>query len=422
MKLDRRTFLQLTGTAGLAVTTSPLWTSSASAAEKVHGGPYWLTIHASGGWDPTLLCDPKGRLSTSEADPVNSYYQSEIMNIGAFKVAPIEGHEAFFNRFKDDLLVINGIDTQTNSHETGRRHTWSGSMDPGFPSFTALAAAAADPKPNLAFLTNGGYSETGGSVPPTRIPDTAAITEIAYPDRLDPADAESTLHSASTLERIRLAKESRYTRLMNEATLPQTQKAYSRLHTARAGDNELAALADSLPETLDNGDNRLIKQAQVALACFKAGVTVSANLSISGFDTHGNHDNRHTPNIQKIIEAVGYAMDEAERLGIADQLYILVGSDFGRTPWYNDNNGKDHWSITSMMLMGPNIKGGRVLGGTDHYQSPLTVNPETMALDPSGTRIHPAHIHASLRELAGMYDHPLSQSWGVEHGILPLWG
>ena len=32
-----------------------------------HGGPYWLTIHAGGGWDPTLLCDPKG--ITSADDP-----------------------------------------------------------------------------------------------------------------------------------------------------------------------------------------------------------------------------------------------------------------------------------------------------------------------------------------------------------------
>ena len=76
------------------------------------------------------------------------------------------------------------------------------------------------------------------------------------------------------------------------------------------------------------------------------------------------------------------ARQEAERLGIADRFNIIVGSDFARTPWYNDGNGKDHWSIGSMMFMGSDIQGGRVIGGTDNGQLPLAVNQG----------IHPDHL------------------------------
>jgi uncharacterized protein (DUF1501 family) len=421
MKMDRRDFLKWTSTAGLVLGGSGLWTA-AGAESATHDGPYWLTINAAGGWDPTLLCDPKGRTSASQTDPVNNYYRDDIVEVGPFKVPPVEGHQAFFERFKNQLLVINGVDSQTNSHETGNRYTWSGSMDPGFPAFSALVAAAQDPRPSLSFLTNGGYSETAGSVAPTRIPDTKAIAEIAFPDQLVIDDEASFLHHPSTMARIQAAREARHERQLGDSTLPREQRALSILHEARTGKNELAQLAETLPATIDNSNNRLIRQAQVAMACFKAGVTISANLSIGGFDTHGNHDNSHTPNMQRIVEAITYAMDEAERLGIADKLNILVGSDFGRTPWYNENNGKDHWSITSVLAMGPGIEGGRVVGATTDYQSPMTVDPTTLALSESGTRIHPAHIHAALRELAGMDKNPVISTWKLDHDPLPLWG
>ena len=43
---------------------------------------------------------------------------------------------------------------------------------------------------------------------------------------------------------------------------------------------------------------------------------------------------------------------------------VVVASDFGRTR-YNGDGGKDHWPITSMMMMGAGISGGRVIGQTD---------------------------------------------------------
>ena len=293
-------------------------------------------------------------------------------------------------------------------------------MNPGTPSISAVVAGTRAERTALPFLTNGGYDMTDGLVAPTRIPDTSAITEIAFPHQIT-SNNEVTYFSESTLSRIKEAREARMARQIEEATLPRVKRAMGQLQEARSGDSELNRFINYLPSTLDNTGNQLIRQAQIALAAFRAGLTVSANLNIGGFDTHGNHDNQHTPRIQQILEGVTFIMDQAEALGIRDKVIVLVGSDFARTPWYNENNGKDHWSVTSMMLMGPGITGGRVVGATDYYQSPLTVDPQTLELSESGIRITPGHIHAALRDYAQASSDPDVQRHPVGTA-LPLLG
>jgi hypothetical protein len=419
--MDRRTFLRWTAAAGVAVTTSPSWVTSARAATEPYGGPFYLFIHCAGGWDPTLLCDPKGRTSEDAPDPVNTYDRGDIGEEGPFTYAPIEGNAEFFQRFRDQLLVINGLDNQTNSHETGTRYTWSGNMDPGSPALSALLAANADPRPSLSYLSNGGYDITAGLVAATRLGDTSTIRRLAFPDRLDEDEADSSLFTDSTRARLQAARSARLERQHTSSSLPRVRQAMTLLQGARAGDNELAALAEVLPATPDSSDNPLRKQAQVAMACFRAGVTVSANMSMSGFDTHGDHDASHTPNMQDVVDGITFAMDEAERQGVADQVVIVVGSDFARTPWYNDTDGKDHWSITSMLMMGPGIQGGRVIGATDEQQVPLPLDPTTLRPAEDGIRITPADVHASLRKLTGL------NTWDVANRFpvgtpLPLFG
>ena len=84
----------------------------------------------------------------------------------------------------------------------------------------------------------------------------------------------------------------------------------------------------------------------------------------------------------------------------------------GRTPTYNKGNGKDHWSIGSAMFLGRGIKGNRVIGATDEKQFTVTIDPKTLKLDKDkGIRVRPEHIHESLRQFAGIADHPFSKKF-----------
>lgn len=420
MPFDRRDFLKLAASAGLLVAAPPL--ARHAHASEPYQGPFWVTIHAGGGWDPTLLCDPKGRRDENAESPVNMYFEDQIEQVGAFRVPPIDGHREFFERYQSELLVLNGVNIGTNSHDTGKRVVWSGATDNNMPALAAIIASSklADHAPPIAFLTNGGYEATAELVPPTRIPSVGSLQEISYPHRLSAGDENSALFTDATRARIEEARLERLDRLGQRATLPRQQRAVNTLHQARTSDNELRLLTERLPSELDSSNNGLLRQAQVAVAAFASGLTVSANLTIGGFDTHGNHDASHTPRMQMIVQGVDFLMQEAEAAGIADQLYVIVGSDLGRTPWYNDGNGKDHWSVTSMMLMGPGIRGGRVIGATNDVQEPFQVDPATLQASSAGVSLTPGVVHGALRRLAGVDQLDASREFSIDDTELNL--
>lgn len=418
--MDRRDFMKMAAFAGLSVSLPAL---PSRARANPYQGPLWVMIDANGGWDPTSLCDPKGRLSESEEDPMNkSYLASEIGQAGNIRFAPIGGNQAFFEKHHRRLLVLNGVDTETNSHDTGSRNTWSGNLGEGHPCFAALVAGAVAPEKPMSFMTSGGFDFTAGVVAPTRTGNMNALSRLAFPNRIDPANVENLYHTDETMDRIVRTQRERLETLMRTEALPARAARLSMLHTARLGENQLKHLTEFLPAEIDNSNNPLKRQAQVAIAGYRAGITVSANLSYGGFDTHGNHDAAHVIRLTGLLEGIDFLIEEAERTGVIDRLVVVVGSDFGRTPGYNATNGKDHWSVTSMMLMGPGIPGNRVIGTTDERHRIIPVNPGTLAADTNGIRIKPSHVHRSLRRLAGVDQGDVAGRFPIYEDALPLFG
>src|SRR5690606_14791397 len=115
-------------------------------------------------------------------------------------------------------------------------------------------------------------------------------------------------------------------------------------------------------------------------AAYQAGLCVAANLSAPGnYDSHGNNDTQQTDGYVELLSQLRRILELADAAGIRQNVAIVCGSDFGRTPGYNDGNGKDHWSVTSMMLMGHvggrKIQGDRVVGLTDDGHNPIPIDP-----------------------------------------------
>jgi len=422
MPFNRRDFLRLAGVTGLTVASPFPFMREARSEESSYTGPLFLFVNAGGGWDPTSLCDPKGRVNEEEEKPVNYYFKDEIDSVGDIRFAPVEGHAEFFERHKSRLMVINGIDTATNGHDSGSRHIWSGELAEGHPSLGALIASVHAPGKAMAYITNGGYDATFNVVSRTRVGNIGAIARIAYPNEVDPSNSNNSdkFHTDATMERIEAAQRARLQAMGDNSHLPHDHQSISTLHLARNSNNELKRLTEYLPE-IDG--SQLRRQAQVAIAAYRAGLCVSANLTTGGFDTHGNHDANHYPRMANLLSGITDIWNEAETAGIADNLVVIVGSDFGRTPYYNANEGKDHWSVTSMLLMGKGIPAGKVVGGSTDRHSLKTVNPETLAVldnPDEGIRITPAHIHNELRKLSGIADVEHVQRFPLRVEDIPL--
>ncbi len=419
----RRNFLKYTS----VVAAMALFPVAANAATS-YTGPLWVFIQASGGWDPTSFCDPKGMLAgefttdpddgsktaNNDSNPMNKTYANEDIATtpnGQISYAPLSRNgydfQTFFEKFEDNLLVVNGIDTQTNGHTSGRRFMMSGRLSEGLPALSALIAGANIPSSPLAFVSSGGYDETFGYVAATRVGDTGTLSNLAFVNEV----RDTTLVHPTTFDRLKQAKNERIARLMSKQRLESVKEQMNLYNLAHTGSNDLSNLVqyinDQKPE-LDGNNNTVFTQGRFALAGFKAGLTTSVNVSIGGFDSHSNHDQntngRHINQLSRILEGIDLLTQEAEYQQVADRVIFVVGSEFGRTPGYNAGNGKDHWSVSSMMFMGPGIRGGRVIGGTTHRHEARKVNQASLALDNSGLNITYAHVQKALRRLAGIHN------------------
>ena len=116
-------------------------------------------MQADGGWDPTSFCDPKA--NTPGEKVINHWAETdEVRQAGNIPYAPFAGNQRFFEKYHRMILVINGVDAQTNAHSVGIVHNWSGRNSEGYPTLGALCAAHYAPALPVPYLSFGGYSVT----------------------------------------------------------------------------------------------------------------------------------------------------------------------------------------------------------------------------------------------------------------------
>ncbi len=194
---------------------------------------------------------------------------------------------------------------------------------------------------------------------------------------------------------------------------PRVERSQSMLFAAQANSKALERVIPFIPK--EQSKERLAQQNDIALASFKAGVCISANLSIGQFDSHNNNDVDQKKLIPEFLAGIDDLLRKAEDLQIRDRLVVIIQSEMGRTPDYNNGNGKDHWSIGSIMFLGPGISGNRVIGATDDKQQLVPINAGSLAIDNvNGIRVRPEHIHLALREFAGVQEHAFSRRFPLE--------
>lgn len=464
--MQRRDFVKLAGLTGLSLFLPWGLSSQARADQAKWGGPYFLHMHAGGGWDPTIFCD--GKITASgvtpafenrlvlEATEVNGIPVPSAGPDGKFFLRdnregsrPLEDPHHFFSTVGKDVLVFNGLDTQTNNHETGVQGLACGHNDVELPALAALYAGVVARQRDvpLAFLAHGGYNRTGDVVGASRFPGNKV------PLLINPfhAGTDRPFVSDFASKRILEMREERLAALERQATLPRNKRTLSAMRDAMRGGGAVELLQSVIdapaptiepfmdgipPEARDyvaSGDNPLFlelgKPLETILRCFQAGISASATYGQGGFDTHSDHDRNQQAELGRFVARLRYVILRAQQLGLSDKLYVLVTSDFGRTPRYNSGNGRDHWNVTSALLVGPGIRGGRAIGKTDEAFKAMRVAPNDVTRllpdsDRSGARIHSSHLHRELRRVLGVDKAEFINQFPLPmtHGALPLLG
>ena len=373
-------------------------------------GKLFVFVQADGGWDPTSFCDPK---SNTPGEPVINHWaeRDEVRQIGRIRYAPFTRNERFFRKYHRRMLVINGVDAQTNSHTVSIVHNWSGRNSEGYPTTTALLAAHYAADLSVPYLSFGGFSATVGLTRFTRIDNADLLHDIAYPKT-----KVFRIEDWEALESSRAASAERLVAAPNLLPGDVRNRSFYRSALATEG---LKAYADAIPpeDELEqeerNGDfeSTLRRQAQLTVLAFRTGVAVSADLWLGEFDTHANHDPDHEWPLGNLTDSVDFLWEYAEEHGLADRMMVVMGSDFGRTNFYNAQSGKDHWPIGSYVVMEKNQPWtGRAVGETDGLHFAQRVNPRTLRRDDrNGTIIYPKHVHKALRRYLGIANTPGAQ-------------
>jgi hypothetical protein len=118
-----------------------------------------------------------------------------------------------------------------------------------------------------------------------------------------------------------------------------------------------------------------------------------------GWDSHTDIEGNHSRMCRSSDQPVAGLLADLKRRGLLDETLVLWGGEFGRTPFNEKGNGRDHnpWGFT-MWMAGGGSKGGHVVGATDE-----------IGLRAVERRIHVNDFHATVMHLLGL-DH-LKTTW-----------
>ena len=78
----------------------------------------------------------------------------------------------------------------------------------------------------------------------------------------------------------------------------------------------------------------------------------------NAFDTHVHQGDLHARLLTYVSDAVSGFLRDVERLGRADQVVMMIFSEFGRRVPENTSLGTDHGTANLMFVVGKPVKGG----------------------------------------------------------------
>ncbi len=127
-------------------------------------------------------------------------------------------------------------------------------------------------------------------------------------------------------------------------------------------------------------------------------VSNPANTTLSAFqiwDTHRDHFRLYEQNLlPELDQGLSALISDLDERGLLDETLVIVMGEMGRTPKINNNpdGGRDHWGQAySVLWAGGGIRGGQVVGATDHHGAFVKDAPA-----------RPDDIAATLYELLGI--------------------
>jgi hypothetical protein len=411
MTLSRRTFLRSSACGAAAASlTVPLL---ASAAE---GDKNLIIVFAKGGWDVTYGFDPKlgfANIEGPEHDEGGDAEEEVSFGDLRFVCNDVKrpSVRAFFDTWADRCCVVNGIWVGSIAHQQCSIRIATGRRTEASPDLAAIVGYENGREVPIPYMNLGGGAFTGELAAYSgrtgqrnqlallldrnqrvRAPASSGLEyPLFVPEEADAAAVREYLQTRATR-----FSERRGTSGRNAALTADWFEATARAE-ALIEDGREFAQSLTLGTQLSAG-----AQASAAVDLLSSGLcrTVSMNSGLA-WDSHDDITEQHAA-YETLFTGLASLMQELETSGLADSTVVAVLSEMTRTPKRNGSGGKDHWPVTSAMLIGPGVAGGRTVGGTTETLDADLVDLETGDLWSGGTTLRYDHFAAGVLELLGV--------------------
>lgn len=126
-----------------------------------------------------------------------------------------------------------------------------------------------------------------------------------------------------------------------------------------------------------------------------------SNVGGDRWDQHNNLKQGHEKNAVAVDQPIGALLADLKQRGMLDDTLVVWSGEFGRTPFAQGANGRDHNPFGfSLWMAGGGVKGGTVFGATDEYGYKAIENK---------VEIH--DLHATMLHLLGIDHERLTYRW-----------
>lgn len=441
IRSTRRIFLQSSAVSAAGLFLGGLFPKRAGAQTAIRNRKF-VFAYFEGGWDLLLGLDPRDPAITNPADQkidpaygqLTAVYQARgVQRRGNLSFGPAVPPELLAHAA--DMSIVNAIGMDTASHEAGRRYFITGRFPRGIsavgsstpaeivaqvgdrspiPHISAAVEAYATELPSYASALNvNTIVDLIVALTPFSTVDPAVLAGVeAYQDAAIGCGAKQLDRDGLATDLVRNQKRAReYIR----AQYDRVFDVYNRQ------DAEMIAL-----KSLYGLQGQALQPASPELLAFVAGQSIKSNICqcisvrvADGLDTHSNWAQDHAPRQERGWRALAALISDLKASpgaagsggSLFDETTIVVFSEFGRTPLFNNLRGRDHFLGNSCLLAGAGLKKGLTIGKSAAIgMMPLDTNLRTgEAVDGASDRqnaeiaaLSPKHVLSTVLASAGL--------------------
>ena len=386
-----------------------------------------IFLYMDGGPSQVDTFDPKPRLTAEDGKPFAMKTEATQFNnkgntLGSpwkFQQygqcgAPVSDLFPHVAQSVDELAIVRSMTSEFSEHTNANYFLHTGSGLQGRPSMGAWAGyGLGSENANLPgfVVLNGGLIPVGGidnfasGFLPATYQGSIFMKGTDPVANVTPTEASAELqnHKLALLRKLDRGVVSRFGKLdALESAIGNYELAY-RMQAAvpelmdlsgeTEATRELYGLNAPLPQTQTFGTQCLLARRLVERGVRFIELTCPEGAG-DRWDQHGGLKLNHERNARFVDQGIGGLLKDLKSRGLLDSTLVVWGGEFGRTPFAQGKDGRDHNPFGfTMWLAGGGVKGGTIYGATDEYGYKAIENKVS---------IH--DLHATMLHLLGI-DH-----------------